>query len=221
MGFGQIWWIIIIIAIAAFLIAAVSHDRAKAGSAKNADSKTVSDSSPAPPDEDASGSEPAAAPLIMQAVDIGCGKNIRYATGGSYMTRRIEWRSASDSDNAEADVRTPQPEIKGYPAVGGFHAAGKRYAGLHQLKHQQIDDSPRWLDIHGREVICVSERFPCFDSYDHLHEDRYFDWFILRENDRFTIIYHADETLVMYITEDARDIEIKCADRLRELGYLI
>ena len=64
----------------------------------------------------------------------------------------------------------------------------------------------------------LTERFPCFDSADYLHEDRYFRWYFLCRRGKLTLVYHTDRTPLVAVTEDVRDLEDDCWKRMRELG---
>ena len=94
-------------------------------------------------------------------------------------------------------ARMPAPKKTTYLLLTGFHAAGKHYRNI-----QQLSDA-----VDGLNVIAFRERFPCFDSYDYLHEDRYFRWFFLRGQGTLTMVYYADRSKNVEVTEDVAEIK--------------
>ena len=137
----------------------------------------------------------------------GSGKGLSYP-GRVDGTYTLVWESA------DAQQRIPREETKTYPALLGFTAAGKRYLSIKQLTAQQEQFSPWAKDVYGRDVFCVWERFPTFDSYDALYEHRYFHWFLIREGNELTRVQHTDESGKIYVTEDVARLETKCWDAL-------
>lgn len=101
--------------------------------------------------------------------------------------------------------RIPQPRKTTYPLLTGFSAAGKYYPSLRQLLAEDLGDR-LCRDIYGREILCLKELFPCFDSYDYLNENRYFRWFFLRHKGRLTMVYYADQRKTLEVTEDVDSI---------------
>ena len=137
----------------------------------------------------------------------------RYRCG----TERIEWVSrALDGDGEPMATRTPEPKTHVFPLAPGFVAAGRLYAGLGMLAARQ--DGVWGRDIYGRQVLCLRERFPCFDSADLLYEKRYFRWFFLYENGKLTRVFHTDETATVTVTEDVRDVENGCWAQMQREG---
>ena len=64
------------------------------------------------------------------------------------------------------------------------------------------------------------ERFPCFDSYDYAHENRYYWWLFIKEKGKLTRIYHADGTHKIQVTEDVRNLEDKCWQQMKKMDWL-
>ena len=60
---------------------------------------------------------------------------------------------------------------------------GRRYRGLKELKSASIGwhniDKQTWESPY---VVEVSERYPCFDSYDYADENRYYQMFYLTDS---------------------------------------
>ena len=93
-----------------------------------------------------------------------------------------------------------------------FIAAGKIYLSEFQLvtvpsqEHRCKEASSYWVrlsqDAFGREVLCVSERFPTFDSYDALYEDRYYRWYYIRHQGGLTLVYTQDDSDKVKVTEN-------------------
>ena len=136
-------------------------------------------------------------------------------------TTRIEWVSVEkDASGAPLARRTPRPKKTVYSAVLGFFAAGRHYASWRELVAEHDDGYRPCRDKYGRETVYNWERFPCFDSYDYAHEDRYRRWFFLREGDQLTGIYLEDHGAFIEVTEDVQDLEWQCLDRLRERGLV-
>ena len=84
-----------------------------------------------------------------------------------------------------------------------FIAAGKPYLAVSQLKAKEEGELngvlyrgfkvPQYRDVHGRRVLYFRERFPCFDSYDRLHENRYYHWYAIESDGKVTLVYTEDE----------------------------
>lgn len=108
-----------------------------------------------------------------------------------------------------------------YSAKDGFFAAGKHYDSVSQLCLEEDLDTRRARDIHGREVLYLKERFPCFDSYDLLYENRYYRWFFIRQDNSLTRVYQIDGRDRVYVTEDVRNLENKCWEQMKKLCYAV
>ncbi len=119
----------------------------------------------------------------------------------------LKWVSPETTDQGlPVTERIPVPVKTTYPLLTGFKAAGKYYSSLRQLT--ATEEAPQLCrDKHGREVVCVKELFPCFDSYDYLHEHRYYRWFFLRCEDRLTMVYFQDEGKTVEVTEDVSKVK--------------
>ena len=115
--------------------------------------------------------------------------------------------------------RTPQEKRAEVPCLG-FKAAGKIYANWKKLCVKQSDKENVYYDAYGREVLCLTELFPCFDSYDYMHENRHYRWFFIREKGKVTRVYYSDTRPTIEITEDVRYVENDCLERMLELGWI-
>ncbi len=122
-------------------------------------------------------------------------------------TSRIKWVSREkDSEGRPLYERAPSPTTISYPVLTGFFAAGKHYSNWKQLIRKD-DYRPDNTDKFGRPVLYLDERYPCFDSSDYLHENRFYRWFYLRSGDRLTVVYVEDDSKLVHVTEDALDVE--------------
>jgi len=106
-----------------------------------------------------------------------------------------------------------------YPAALPFMAAGKCYLNWKQLCGEEEQEG-LCTDVYGREVLYYKERFPCFDSFDYLHEHRYFRWFLLRENGGLTRVHVADESGWINVTENVVNLEYQCTKMLKNYGWI-
>jgi len=75
-----------------------------------------------------------------------------------------------------------------------FTAAGKPYWFEAQLKVLRIHPSEYiYKDCYGRRVLLIHERYPTFDSYDALYENRYFHNYYIETPEGFTHVRTADD----------------------------
>lgn len=116
-------------------------------------------------------------------------------------------------------VRRPEPRKQEYLTGLPFQAAGKCYRNLAELTVSQKEGSPWVKDIHGRQVLCLKERFPCFDSYDYLYEHRYNHWLYIREGNVLTQIHWGDERKTFTVTEDVDSLYGSHWEEMKKLGF--
>lgn len=149
---------------------------------------------------------------------VGNGKNVSYPFC-SYPTVDMRWVSRETGEDGQPlSVRTPVESKKIYPKAG-FTVAGKFYVSLAQLTAKS-DTYGIWCeDCFGREVFCVSERFPCFDSEDFLHEKRCYRWFFLREKGKLWRVFSTDGQPFLSVTKDVRMLEDNCWSEMRQRNY--
>lgn len=132
---------------------------------------------------------------------------------------KIIWQSAEKDEEGKAKLaRIPQESEKTF-SFNNFYAAGKHYRNISQLCTQK--DGELFKDIYGRTVFYDKQRFPCFDSYDYMSEDRYFHHFYLKENGRLTRIYYHDDMLEVYVAEDADRVASQFAQDMVRNGFLM
>lgn len=95
-----------------------------------------------------------------------------------------------------------------------FTAAGRPYLSPAQLKARTEAELegvlykgftiPAYRDVYGRRVLYFRERFPCFDVYDRMHENRYYHWYVIRHKGGVTIVYVEDEKPGVQVCENYR-----------------
>ena len=139
----------------------------------------------------------------------GKGARVEHSGGGGYSSAgstRIQWVSReTDAEGEPIQERRQSPaEVKIYP-------------DLSKLAVHEEQSGPWALDMYGRTVLALRERFPCFDSSDLLYEHRYFRWFYLFQDGKLTCVYHTDESHTVTVTEDVLDIEDQCWREMQEL----
>ena len=117
------------------------------------------------------------------------------------------------------DRRTPKEKTVTVPRFG-FQAAGAAYDNWEKLCIKESDRKDVYYDVYGREVLCLAELFPCFDSYDYMHETRHYRWFFIQEKGKLTRVYYTDSRPTIEITEDVRYVENDCLNRMLELGWI-
>ena len=93
-----------------------------------------------------------------------------------------------------------------------FKAADKIYLAVAHLRANEngkLDGVlyrgykvPVYQDIYGRRVLYFCERFPCFDSYDRLYENRYYHWYAIDNGGKVTLVYSEDEQPGVQVHED-------------------
>lgn len=128
----------------------------------------------------------------------------------------IRWKQADGS------VRTPEESKRTFLYPGVFWAGGRPYTSIKQLCAEKFDEQGHVCkDIYGREVFAEWERFPCFDSYDYLYENRYYRWFYIRSDDKLTCVYYTDEQHKIEITEDVKKLPERCWKAIRECKWQI
>ena len=111
----------------------------------------------------------------------------------------------------------PQPWETVFPYPGPFIAGGKTYAKWQELTASKTDGQGHFCrDVYGREVFAEWERFPCFDSFDYLHEHRYDRHFCLRAGNALTYVYYKDEQKEIHVTEDVRNLPRLCFEPMQK-----
>ena len=123
-------------------------------------------------------------------------------------------------ENGKA-ARQPQESVHEFTVDSGFEAAGKKYKDISQLSSEKCEKDGFYRDIYGRQVFEVTERFPCFDSYDYLNEDRYYRWFYIQEDGKLCCVYHADSRKEIKVTEDVEKVNDRSFKAMKEADYCI
>ena len=119
----------------------------------------------------------------------------------------LKWVSEErDNEGKPLRERIPGEEKKNFTRQTGFAAGGMTYRGPNELCHIRFQDSNLCQDIYGRQVLHLTERFPCFDSYDYLNENRYYHWFFIRQEEKLTMVYCEDTYPQIEVTEDIAQI---------------
>lgn len=120
-----------------------------------------------------------------------------------FSTYDLQWVSVERDENGEPlRLRRPAPHTEYYKRSGGFKAAGRPYPGLLALQTLPTVPGKVWLDLYGRRVLVMKERYPCFDGYDCLHEDRYYHYCYLVSGDALTLVRYGDDADEILVTED-------------------
>lgn len=141
---------------------------------------------------------------------------ITYQVPGPYVNIRylVRW------EGEDGTLRKPEGRKREFPYPGEFEAAGRVYRNWRELCSEELDERGHICrDIYGREVLAEWERFPCFDSYDYLYENRYYRWFFIREGDTLTCVDYTDERNVITVTEDVGSIRERCWKTMKELNW--
>lgn len=128
----------------------------------------------------------------------------------------IRWK------NPDGTVRKPEETKRTFPYPGVFLAGGRPYASIKQLCAEELDERGHICkDVYGREVFAEWERFPCFDSYDYLYENRYYRWFYIRNGDQLTCVHYIDERHTIEVTEDVKKMRERCWKAIKEHKWQI
>lgn len=136
--------------------------------------------------------------------------------------RLIDWVSRkTDSHGNPLYCRTPKPKVHKFLKFPIFFAAGMPYIFLKELTIFAIDkENDLYRDIFGRRVLLVTERFPCFDSYDFLYDNRYYRWYYLTHRGRLTCVYSEDGHLLIEVTEDVQVIKERAWKAMVRAGLI-
>ena len=90
-----------------------------------------------------------------------------------------------------------------------FTIFNQTYGSPQELMHRKLTEfescwvvgqMPIWQDVYGRRVLHMRERFPCFDVYDRLYENRYFHWYLVECPEGLGLLYTADERPEIKVT---------------------
>lgn len=114
---------------------------------------------------------------------------------------RVKWISIeTDAEGNAVAERVPEEVETTCDRDESFTVAGKSYT---DFRHFLQSEEGAWgRDVYDREVLCVKERFPCFDSADFLYESRYYRWYYIRKGNSLSEVYAADDSNKIMVTED-------------------
>lgn len=148
---------------------------------------------------------------------VGEGKTVRTELI-SYSTYEVEWVSQeTDGEGKPTVVREPEEVTREYSKSAAFSLAGKTYQNLAGFLRKR--DGEWGEDIYGRQVLCTRQKYPCFDSYDWIYEDRYYRWYFIREGNTVSQLFAADDRDKIYVTEDVRNVEEWAWSRMAAAGF--
>ena len=147
----------------------------------------------------------------------GTGEHIHYEHK-SHSTEKVEWVSMeTDEKGNPVLIRQPEEATHVFSKRAVFRMAGKPYPNFGLFLRKQEGE---WgEDLYGRKVLCTKEKYPCFDSYDYLHESRYFRWFFIREGNTVSQLFVSDDRDRIYVTEDLRNVEGWAWKRMQATGF--
>lgn len=139
--------------------------------------------------------------------EAGPGQSVSYDLG-RYSTTEVVWVSKEiDREGNPVCSRIPADITSVYKTGSSFTAAGRHYRSLKELAATPCNEPDWYKDIYGRDVLYLRRRFPCFDSYDYMTENRYYRWIFIFDDHTLTRVYHTDEQNEIFVTEDVRYIE--------------
>ena len=131
---------------------------------------------------------------------------------------RLKWVSRIlGEDGQPAEERQPLETKERFFLSEGFVAAGRYYSRLDQLISVETETPGLYVDAFGRKVLYTYERFPCFDVYDEMNENRYYRWFYLVVEGKVTVVYYADCSNAIDVTEDAASIRGRYYDQFVQI----
>ena len=113
-------------------------------------------------------------------------------------------RWAMDRAKARSEEYRPLPPERKRPKPAPpplFVAAGRRYICERQLTALKTETERVYTDAFGRTVLALRERFPCFDSYDYLYEDRYYRWYFIVHDGALSLVRTQDDRDEYTVTE--------------------
>lgn len=122
--------------------------------------------------------------------------------------RLVDWISEETDMQGQPKIcRIPEPKEYKFKLADGFRAAGMLYTSVSAMAVLPIDNEKGlFKDMFGRNVLVVRERFPCFDSFDSLYENRYYRWLYIIFKGKLTCVYYAEGSDTVEVTEDVRVI---------------
>lgn len=155
--------------------------------------------------------------LCMEPKSYGSGTKANYDLS-MYSTQRIRWVSREKNELGEPlSVRIPSETSQKFSLFGDFIADGKSYQTWDQLCQTETETPDLYRDIYGRLVFYTTKLFPCFDSWDYIHENRRYRWFFILGDGKMTRVFYTDGRSKIHVTEDVECIEDDCWEELQKL----
>ena len=159
----------------------------------------------------------------MVLISPGPGKSLKTSLGRS-ASYKLLWVSRElDGEGRPLRQREPSGQRFSFPVKRGFIAAGRRYGHIRQLRRKVVRDCgfkcDLCRDVYGREVLYIIERFPCFDSYDYLYDNRCERWFLICSGGALTRVKYTDGTDYVEVWEDPPELEFNLWEQMLSLGW--
>lgn len=161
-------------------------------------------------------------------------KMVPESSGRKFGNEILVWKCVSKGEKkADEFFRVPSALHTNYKNGQPFSAAGKKYLSCKQLcwngeeeiwyrdpwgHHEMIG---KYWDVYGRKVLYFSIRFPAYDIYDKEYDDRFDRYYFLCEDEKLTLIHHADGCDGFGVTEDVDELDSTVWKRLKEQKWII
>ncbi len=156
-------------------------------------------------------------PMDMVLCRVDRGKTVCYDLNSCF-TERVQWVSLeTDQDGNPVKVRVPEEVTTVCDRKDRLTVAGKTYPSFRSFLKKQ--DGEWGEDLYGRKVLCIEERFPCFDSYDYLYENRYYRWYFIRRGNSLSRVFVTDEQDKVFVTEDVENVDSEAWEQMRQTGF--
>lgn len=103
----------------------------------------------------------------------------------------------------------------------GFFAAGKYYRSLKEVERTSFEKEGLefFKDCYERTWLYVWKRFPCFDSYDAVNENRYYNYYILITRRKVYCIYKEDGNPEVIVVSDVYELLMDCCLKMERAGW--
>ena len=136
----------------------------------------------------------------------------------------IEWISKENDEKGDPLIRRkPNPVYTKYKMEKGFTVVGCCYKNLIQLNvaKQRSKSDHLYRDAYGRKMLYFKERYPCFDCFDYMTEDRYYHWYLFNIDDRLICVHYGDDTRWISVTEDVSNVRDEWLKEMKKIGWAI
>lgn len=151
----------------------------------------------------------------------GATGRVSYPSRSSPAVQLLWVSREADADGKPLASRAPREKHWLTPILLPFHLGNALYPTLGSFLFRRDPDPRFFMDRYGRKIFHFCERFPCFDSYDYLNENRFYNWFFLMDGDRLVRIFYADGSGILHITTDVALIEENCWREMTAAGFLV